>query len=1127
MRCWKFCSKRSRTRAQVGVEIMTEARQLLDAIRDPRPEARVGRLWDFGSHASFEELQQGALLLHEFAGSSDGNVYERVRALFQAHAIYRYFLPQRCELPQAGAIPRRGQELLFLRHYAAAADAFLESAKVHGITDPLASALSAAYYGHGFQLLASQVQRAVRSLRGNRWMFRMGHALDHPLRVRPEMLERTPPGPFPVLVEKTPVRMDMSHSGWSDIFFLGMDYPEGARVLNVSVDLAVYGRDTSCLPPITCYFRIIQEPVLRLTSVDLDASAVISEIAEVFDYARDYLGLLKAAVIASGVVPAALDGSHQPISLLLRQLVGADLGIELVSQVHDIPKGSRLAVSTNLLASLITACMRATGQIKSLTGNLEESERRMVAGRALLGEWLAGSGGGWQDSGGVWPGIKLIEGAAASEGDVEWGSSRGRLLPTHTLMGTDLVDEAARRRLEESLVLVHGGMSANVGPILEMVTEKYLLGAEPEWRARQQLLASFDDIVTALRGGDMRRLGRLTTEMFEGPLATIIPWVSNFYTEQLICDVRREFGGRFWGFWMLGGMSGGGMGFIFDPTIKLEAERRLLDIMRRRKDELISSIPFAMDPVVYRFAINNQGTCADIRQGNDAVLSPEYYLLMLPQWLQEGSRTFSEDRRRELDSFSKRHLSDDASVNVGRKLIHRLLPAAKERSEEVSLDALLAKCGFDADYHEQIRADLRSGRIGLARNRLPAETSIQDVRGGDVVHVGGIVTEAKVRGWEAIQRGEVMVVTMAAGSGSRWTAGAGTAKALYPFAKMQGRFRTFLEVHLAKSRRTGKLAGIFPPHVITTSYLTHDGIERALSREASYGYEGPLQLSPGRSIGLRLVPTVRDLRFLWEETVEQKLEERSQKVRDSARAALLSWAAQIGEASDYRDNVPAQCLHPVGHWYEVANLLLNGTLRMLMARQPELSYMLLHNIDTLGANLDAGLLGHHIGSGATLSVEATQRRIEDRGGGLARVGGAVRLVEGLALPREEDEAKLSYYNTLTTWITIDPLLALFGLSRDTLADEDRVRHGVRALASRLPTYVTLKEVKRRWGNAQEDVFPIAQFEKLWGDMTALPEVQTEFIVVARERGQQLKEVAQLDGWVRDGSQAFVEALADF
>ena len=48
---------------------------------------------------------------------------------------------------------------------------------------------------------------------------------------------------FPILVERTSVRLDLSHSGWSDIFFLGMDFPEGARVLNISVDLGVHGRD--------------------------------------------------------------------------------------------------------------------------------------------------------------------------------------------------------------------------------------------------------------------------------------------------------------------------------------------------------------------------------------------------------------------------------------------------------------------------------------------------------------------------------------------------------------------------------------------------------------------------------------------------------------------------------------------------------------------------------------------------------------------------------------------------------------------------------------------------------------------------------------------------------------------
>lgn len=57
--------------------------------------------------------------------------------------------------------------------------------------------------------------------------------------------------------------------------------------------------------------------------------------------------------------------------------------------------------------------------------------------------------------------------------------------------------------------------------------------------------------------------------------------------------------------------------------------------------------------------------------------------------------------------------------------------------------------------------------------------------------------------------------------------------------------------------------------------------------------------------------------------------------------------------------------------------------------------------------------------------------------------------------------------------------------------------------------------------------PVAQFEKLWGDMTSLAELRCRFVAVPRKRGQQLKEVAQLDGWLRDGSAAYVESLGDW
>ena len=276
-----------------------------------------------------------------------------------------------------------------------------------------------------------------------------------------------------------------------------------------------------------------------------------------------------------------------------------------------------------------------------------------------------------------------------------------------------------------------------------------------------------------------------------------------------------------------------------------------------------------------------------------------------------------------------------------------------------------------------------------------------------------------------------------------------------------------------------------------------------------------------------MIPTVRDLRFAWEEMPQQMLDEQQQKVRDSLRHALLGWARSAGEASDYTDNVPLQCLHPVGHWYELPNLLRNGVLAKLLAQRPQLKHLLLHNIDTLGADADPALLGSHISSGACLTFEVITRRLEDRGGGLARVNGRVRLVEGLAMPREEAEFALSYYNSNTCWIDLDKLLAAFALSRADLGDEQKVTTGIRALAAKMPTYITLKDVKKRWGHGQEDIFPVTQFEKLWVDMTGLPEMESRFVAVPRLRGQQLKDQAQLDGWLRDGSAAYVESLCGY
>src|ERR1039458_3188344 len=228
--------------------------------------------FSFGVFFFFSSRRRHTRCLSDWSSdvcSSDlDNLYERVRALFFLYAIHRFHIPLQPQAGMRAPIPFAGYVNLLKRRFEEAIDIFLAAQTANGPSAAISSALAAGYRALGFQTLADQVRRSVRSVRGNQWMFRTGHPADYPLRVRPELLACDAAQPlFTILREATPVRMDLTHSGWSDIFFLGMDFPEGARVLNISIDLSVYGAGPDApRPPVEAYFRVIDRPVLRLSS---------------------------------------------------------------------------------------------------------------------------------------------------------------------------------------------------------------------------------------------------------------------------------------------------------------------------------------------------------------------------------------------------------------------------------------------------------------------------------------------------------------------------------------------------------------------------------------------------------------------------------------------------------------------------------------------------------------------------------------------------------------------------------------------------------------------------------------------------------------------------------------------
>ena len=150
--------------------------ELIRIITAEAPDVRNWSLDAFCRSATLEQLRGECASLDRFRRDRE-NLYERVRALFFLYAIYRFHIPLKPGLPSGGLVPFEGYDNLLKRRFAEAIDIFLAAP----LSDGTASALAEAYRRLAFQTLANQVRRSVRSVRGNQWMFRIGHPADHPL----------------------------------------------------------------------------------------------------------------------------------------------------------------------------------------------------------------------------------------------------------------------------------------------------------------------------------------------------------------------------------------------------------------------------------------------------------------------------------------------------------------------------------------------------------------------------------------------------------------------------------------------------------------------------------------------------------------------------------------------------------------------------------------------------------------------------------------------------------------------------------------------------------------------------------------------------------------------------------
>lgn len=187
---------------------------------------------------------------------------------------------------------------------------------------------------------------------------------------------------------RAPARLDLG-GGWSDTPPYTLE--RGGCVINAAVDL-------NGQPPIHCYARIIDEPVVRLASIDLGARVEITEMPALLDFrspAAEF-ALAKAALALSGLSPESADWPAD-ISLpdMLERFGG---GIELTT-LAGIPKGSGLGTSSIVGAVILAVVHRVMGR--------ELTRDELFRGVLRLEQALT-TGGGWQDQvGGAVDGVKV------------------------------------------------------------------------------------------------------------------------------------------------------------------------------------------------------------------------------------------------------------------------------------------------------------------------------------------------------------------------------------------------------------------------------------------------------------------------------------------------------------------------------------------------------------------------------------------------------------------------------------------------------------------------------------------------------------------------------------------------
>ncbi|MDP8236199.1 MAG: UTP--glucose-1-phosphate uridylyltransferase [Candidatus Erginobacter occultus] len=419
---------------------------------------------------------------------------------------------------------------------------------------------------------------------------------------------------------------------------------------------------------------------------------------------------------------------------------------------------------------------------------------------------------------------------------------------------------------------------------------------------------------------------------------------------------------------------------------------------------------------------------------------------------------------------------------------------------------LLKKYGFNEAEFQSLQAAYRSGELSLQSNLINYGNSwrVRPPLPSDSVDFPSPVGRESERGREIIAAGRLGLIFMNGGAATRFQKpGENLPKGAFPIMELKGRERSFMELKIANARAAEKEFGGRIPAWILNSYFTEERTREILKESADYGKDHLYTYCQG--IMKRVIPSEADLRLHYGKAVgklEKKIgklppgEERAEaeKEKEELEANLTGWIGELaGRAGDELDEAAGKDRYnPPGHLDTTLWLILDRSRPLLKMLDLGVEYLMISNIDNLGALVDSalpGLLSIRREAGAGILCEVSVKPPGQKGGALARVYDPERdrewcqLIEEFAFPLDFDQDRIPEFNNAAYTVAVADLLRIFGLNREELAGGSReaLADRVRAVTDRLPVYVAIKELKR----PGQPPLPVVQFERLQGDLTRL------------------------------------------